>query len=340
MDIAWEELNFDYMNLPYRYIAKYKDGKWEPGKLVEDNMIPINESAPALHYGQQCFEGLKAYRRADGDINVFRVEENALRMQRSANRLFMPAPDISMFKEAILEVVKANEAYVPPYGSGATLYIRPVLFGVGENLGVKPANEYLFIVFASPVGAYFKTGFKPGDYLVLDYDRAAGKGTGDVKVGGNYAASLLPGKIAKEEGYCDCIYLDPQTHTNIEEVGAANFFAITKDNTFVTPKSNSILPSITKKSLLDLAKDRFNLKVEERDIPITSLDEFKEAGACGTAAVISPIGSITYNDKKYVFGDGKQVGELTQKLYDELVGIQFGDITPPKDWIEIIKVDK
>lgn len=336
MNIKWDELGFDYMNLPYRYVAKYKDGKWETGKLVEDNMLMISESAPAFHYGQQCFEGLKAYRRADGDINLFRVEENALRMQRSAERLFMPAPDVEMFKDAIRQVVIANQEYVPPYGSGATLYLRPVLFGVGDNLGVKPASEYLFIVFASPVGAYFKTGFKPGDYLVLDYDRAAGKGTGDVKVGGNYAASLLPGKIAKDKGYCDCIYLDPQTHTNIEEVGAANFYAITKDNVFVTPKSSSILPSITKKSLLDLASERFNLKVEERDIPITSLNEYKEAGACGTAAVISPIGNIKYQDTIYSFGD--EVGEYTQKLYDELVGIQFGDVTPPDNWIETIKV--
>lgn len=333
IDIDWKNLGFNYYKTPYRYIARYKDGKWQKGELTTDSQLHISEGSTGLHYGQQAFEGLKAYMRKDGKINLFRIDENSKRLNASADRLFMPEVPFEMFKDAVYQVVEANREYVPPYGSGASLYIRPFLFGEGDNLGIKPAEEYLFVVFCSPVGQYYKNGIAPSNFMVSEYDRAAPVGTGDVKVGGNYGASLLPGKCAKEKGFADCVYLDPKTRTTIEEVGTANFFGITKDNKFVTPLSPSILPSITKKSLLEIAKDRFNMPVEERDIYIDNLDELSEAGACGTAAVISPIGGIEHNGKLHVFYSEDEVGPVTKKLYDELVGIQVGDIPAPEGWI-------
>ncbi|EGP65812.1 branched-chain-amino-acid transaminase [Streptococcus sp. oral taxon 056 str. F0418] len=338
VNLDWENLGFSYMKLPYRYLAYYRNGQWEKGGLTEDATLHLGESSPCLHYGQQAFEGLKAYRTKDGSVQLFRPDQNAERLQRTADRLLMPQVPTEMFIDAVKQVVRANEEYVPPYGSGGTLYIRPLLIGIGDIIGVKPADEYIFTIFAMPVGNYFKGGLTPTNFLVSeDFDRAAPYGTGAAKVGGNYAASLLPGKKAKEKDFSDVIYLDPATHTKIEEVGAANFFGITKDNEFVTPLSPSILPSITKYSLLYLAEHRLGLKPVEGDVPISELDRFTEAGACGTAAVISPIGGIQYGDHFHVFYSESEVGPVTRKLYDELTGIQFGDVEAPEGWI--YKVD-
>ena len=338
VNLDWENLGFSYMKLPYRYLAYYRNGQWEKGGLTEDATLHLGESSPCLHYGQQAFEGLKAYRTKDGSVQLFRPDQNAERLQRTADRLLMPQVPTEMFIDAVKQVVRANEEYVPPYGSGGTLYIRPLLIGIGDIIGVKPADEYIFTIFAMPVGNYFKGGLTPTNFLVSeDFDRAAPYGTGAAKVGGNYAASLLPGKKAKEKDFSDVIYLDPATHTKIEEVGAANFFGITKDNEFVTPLSPSILPSITKYSLLYLAEHRLGLKPVEGDVPISDLDRFTEAGACGTAAVISPIGGIQHGDHFHVFYSESEVGPVTRKLYDELTGIQFGDVEAPEGWI--YKVD-
>ncbi|MDO4666337.1 MAG: branched-chain amino acid aminotransferase [Streptococcus sp.] len=334
VNLDWENLGFSYMKLPYRYIAYYKNGQWQKGELTEDATLHISESSPCVHYGQQAFEGLKAYRTKNGTIQLFRPDKNAERLQQTADRLLMPQVSTDMFVDAVKQVVAANKEYVPPYGTGGTLYLRPLLIGVGDIIGVKPADEYIFTVFAMPVGNYFKGGLTPTNFIVSeDYDRAAPYGTGAAKVGGNYAASLLPGKLAKEKNFSDVIYLDPATHTKIEEVGSANFFGITKNNEFVTPLSPSILPSITKYSLLYLAEHRLGLKPIQGDVPINDLDKFVEAGACGTAAVISPIGGIQYGDDFHVFYSETEVGPVTRKLYDELTGIQFGDVEAPEDWI-------
>lgn len=337
VDFDWKNLGFKYRKTDFRYISQWKDGKWDEGKLVEDGTITLSEAANVLHYGQACFEGLKAYRTKEGKIQLFRPDLNAKRMQDSARRTLMPEVPAEKFIDACDQVVKANEAYVPPYGTGATLYIRPFMIGAGENIGVKPAREYIFCVFCMPVGAYFKGGLAPVNFMVTEYDRAAPNGTGAAKVGGNYAASLLPHEEAAEKGFADCIYLDPATHTKIEEVGAANFFGITKDNKFVTPNSPSILPSVTRRSLLQVAKDYLGMEAEERDVYIDELDQFTEAGACGTAAVITPIGGIEYKGKLHVFHSETEVGPVTKKLYDTLVGIQFGDIKAPEGWIHEVK---
>ena len=335
--LDWKNLGFSYIKTDYRVIAHWKDGKWDNGELTTDSTLHIHEGSTALHYGQQCFEGLKAYRCKDGSINLFRPVQNAKRMQNTCDRLLMPQVPTELFIRACKEVVKANEKWLAPYGSGATLYLRPFVIGVGENIGVRPAPEYLFCVFCCPVGAYFKGGMKPSNFLVTDYDRAAPHGTGGVKVGGNYAASLLPHELAAERKFADAIYLDPKTHTKIEEVGAANFFGITRDNKFITPLSPSILPSITKYSLLYLAKERLGMETIEGDVYINELDQFAEAGACGTAAVISPIGGIQYGDDFHVFYSETDVGPITKRLYEELTGIQFGDVEAPEGWI--VKVD-
>ena len=335
--LDWKNLGFSYIKTDYRFIARWKDGKWDNGELTTDSTLHIHEGSTALHYGQQCFEGLKAYRCKDGSINLFRPDQNAKRMQNTCDRLLMPQGPTELFIRACKEVVKANEKWVAPYGTGATLYLRPFVIGVGENIGVRPAPEYLFCMFCCPVGAYFKGGMKPSNFLVTDYDRAAPHGTGGVKVGGNYAASLLPHELAAKRQFADAIYLDPKTHTKIEEVGAANFFGITRDNKFITPRSDSILPSITKYSLLHLAKERLGMETIEGDVYINELDKFAEAGACGTAAVISPIGGIQYGDDFHVFYSETEVGPITKRLYDELTGIQFGDVEAPEGWI--VKVE-
>ena len=335
--LDWKNLGFSYIKTDYRFIARWKDGKWDNGELTTDSTLHIHEGSTALHYGQQCFEGLKAYRCKDGSINLFRPDQNAKRMQNTCDRLLMPQVPTELFIRACKEVVKANEKWVAPYGTGATLYLRPFVIGVGENIGVRPAPEYLFCVFCCPVGAYFKGGMKPSNFLVTDYDRAAPHGTGGVNVGGNYAASLLPHELAAKRQFADAIYLDPKTHTKIEEVGAANFFGITRDNKFITPRSDSILPSITKYSLLHLAKERLGMETIEGDVYINELDKFAEAGACGTAAVISPIGGIQYGDDFHVFYSETEVGPITKRLYDELTGIQFGEVEAPEGWI--VKVE-
>lgn len=337
VNLDWGKLGFSYMKTDFRYVSYWKDGKWDDGALVEDNKITISEGSTAIHYGQQCFEGLKAYRTKDGKIQLFRPDQNAKRMNASCRRIMMPEIPEEKFIDACIQVVKANEHFVPPYGTGASLYLRPYMIGVGDNLGVKPAPEYLFSVFCVPVGPYFKGGMQPVNFTVSDYDRAAPYGTGGAKVGGNYAASLLPHENAVKRGFADCIYLDPATHTKIEEVGAANFFGITKDNKFVTPKSPSILPSITKYSLMHIAKEYLGMEVEERDVYIDKLDEFVEAGACGTAAVITPIGGIEYKGNLHVFYSETEVGPITKKLYNTLVNIQIGDEKAPEGWIVEVK---
>lgn len=337
VNIDWKNLGFSYIKTDYRYISVWKNGKWDEGRLTTDNMLSISEASTALHYGQECFEGLKAYRTKKGHIQLFRVDRNAKRMNDSCKRLLMPHLPEEKFIDACIQVVKANEHFVPPYGTGGTLYLRPFVIGVGDNIGVKPAPEYIFCVFCVPVGPYFKGGLTPCNFIVSDYDRAAPQGTGGQKVGGNYAASLHPHLEAADKGFADCIYLDPATHTKIEEVGAANFFGITKNNEFVTPASPSILPSITKYSLLELARDYLKMPAYEREVFIDELDNFKEAGACGTAAVITPIGGIYYKDKLHVFHSETEVGPVIKKLYDLLYGIQFGDVEGPEGWITIVE---
>jgi branched-chain amino acid aminotransferase len=337
VDIDWGNLGFTYIKTDLRYVSTWRNGAWDQGNLVEDNKLCMSEASTALHYGQQCFEGLKTYRRKDGKIQLFRPDQNAKRLNNSCRRLLMPEIPEEKFIDACKKVVKANEHFVPPYGTGATLYLRPMVIGVGDNIGVKPAPEYIFCVFCVPVGPYFKGKMAPVNFIIADYDRAAPQGTGAQKVGGNYAGSLYPHKLAVDKGFADCIYLDPATHTKIEEVGAANFFGITNDNKFITPKSPSILPSITKYSLMHIAKDYLKLDVEERDVLVDNLSEFKEAGACGTAAVITPIGGIEYKGELHVFHSETEVGPITKKLYDTLYGIQLGNVEPPKDWIFKVK---
>ena len=337
VNIDWNNLGFSYIKTDFRYISTWKNGNWDEGHLTEDNMLSISEASCALHYGQQCFEGLKAYRTKNGDIQLFRPNRNASRLNDSLNKLLMPEIPEEKFIDACMQVVKANEHYVPPYGTGGTLYLRPFVIGVGDNIGVKPAPEYIFCVFCLPVGAYFKGGMTPCNFMIADYDRAAPHGTGGQKVGGNYAASMQPHKIAADRGFADCIYLDPATRTCIEEVGCCNFFGITKNNEFVTPESPSVLPSITKYSLMEIAEKYLNMPVYERKVPIDSLDEFKEAGACGTAAVITPIGGIEYKGDFHVFYSETEVGPITKELYRILCGIQFGDIEGPEGWIYKVK---
>jgi len=331
--INWDKLGFDYIKTDKRYLSYWRNGEWDAGTLTEDNVLHISEGSTALHYGQQCFEGLKAYRCKDGSINLFRPDQNAARMQRSCARLLMPQVPTEQFIEACKAVVKANERFIPPYGTGGALYLRPFVIGVGDNIGVRTAPEFIFSIFAIPVGAYFKGGLTPHNFLISSYDRAAPQGTGAAKVGGNYAASLMPGSQAKKASFADSIYLDQLTHSKIEEVGSANFFGITHDDKFVTPNSPSVLPGITRLSLIELAKSRLGLEVVEGDVFIDKLGDFKEAGACGTAAVITPIGGIEYQNKLHVFYSEKEVGPITQKLYKELTGVQTGEVEAPAGWI-------
>ncbi|WP_104747528.1 branched-chain amino acid aminotransferase [Helicobacter cetorum] len=331
-NLDWKNLGFNYIKTDFRFVATYKNGSWSKGELVSENILQLSEASPVLHYGQACFEGLKAYRSKDEKALLFRPLENAKRLQNSCERLLMPKVSEELFLRACAQVIKANMKFLAPYKSGASLYLRPFVIGIGDNLGVKPASEYLFSVFCVPVGAYFKGGIEKGGarFIATTFDRAAPKGTGGVKVGGNYAASLLAHKMATEQGYDDCIYLDPITHSKIEEVGAANFFGITQNNCFVTPHSSSILPSITRKSLMFLAKDFLNLEVKEREVFVDELSGFKEAGACGTAAVITPIKEIRHNEKSYFF---ETPGKVIKQLYDLLLSIQQGEQQAPKDWV-------
>lgn len=335
-NLDWKNLGFGYRDTNYNVRCYYKDGKWGELEVSDSNHISLHMAATCLHYGQEAFEGLKAYRGKDGKIRVFRVEENALRMQSSARGVLMQELPVEKFVAAVQKAIKLNEEFVPPYGSGASLYVRPLLIGSGPQIGVKPAEEYMFVVFVMPVGPYFKAGFKPTDYVIYrEYDRAAPLGTGNIKVGGNYAASLNAGVRAHKEGYSAVLYLDAREKKYIDECGPANFFGI-KGNSYVTPKSQSILPSITNKSLRQLAED-FGMTVEERRIPVEELAEFTEAGACGTAAVVSPIRSIYDADKdiNYMYGD--EPGEVSQKLYQKLIDIQYGCEPDTHNWVTIIE---
>ncbi|OEC32964.1 branched-chain amino acid aminotransferase [Pseudomonas cuatrocienegasensis] len=332
--LDWDALGFNYRKTDLRYVCHWRDGQWQTGYLTEDNQLHLSEGSTALHYGQQCFEGMKAYRCKDGSINLFRPDRNAERMKRSCARLLMPTVSAEHFIDACKQVVCANERFLPPYGSASSLYLRPFVIGVGDNIGIRTAPEFIFCVFCVPVGPLFKGGLQPSNFVISDYDRAAPNGTGAAKVGGNYAASLLPGTEARAANFADCIYLDPMTHTKIEEVGSANFFAITHDNTFVAPRSPSVLQGITRASLLELASSRLGLRTVEDDVYIDNLSAYKEAGACGTAAVITPIGGIQYGGRLHVFHSEHEVGPFTQRLYAELMGIQMGDIEAPAGWVE------
>lgn len=336
--IDWSNLGFGYIQTEKRYVSNYKDGKWDEGGLTEDSNIVLNECAGVLQYAQTVFEGLKAYTTKDGHIVMFRPDLNAKRMIDSAKRLEMPEFPEERFVEAVSQVVKANAEYVPPYGSGASLYIRPYMFGTNPVIGVKPANEYQFRTFATPVGPYFKGGAKPITIKVSDFDRAAPHGTGHIKAGLNYAMSLHAIVTAHEEGFAENMYLDAATRTKVEETGGANFIFITKDNKVVTPKSDSILPSITRRSILYVAKEYLGLEVEEREVFFDEVKDFAECGLCGTAAVISPVGKIVDHGKEICFPSGmEEMGPVTQKLYETLTGIQMGQIEAPEGWIKVVE---
>ena len=333
----WTELGFDYIKTDYRFVANFRDGKWDEGKLTTDENIVINECAGVLQYAQTCFEGLKAYTTIDGKIVCFRPDLNAQRMADSCQRMKMPVFPVEKFVEAVSKVVTANADCVPPYGSGATLYLRPYMFGSNAVMGVKPATEYQFRIFATPVGPYFKSGVKPLTLRISDLDRAAPMGTGHIKAGLNYAMSLYNIVDAHDQGFDENIYVDSATRTNIEETGGANIIFITEDGKVVTPKSNTILPSITRRSLMIVAKEYLGLDVEERPVRIDELENFAECGLCGTAAVISPVGKIVDHGKEICFPAGmNEMGPVTKKLYDTFTGIQMGSLPAPDGWISII----
>lgn len=337
-DIDWANLGFGYVQTDKRYVSNFKNGAWDNGTLTSDANVTISECAGVLQYSQACFEGLKAYTTSDGHIVTFRPDLNAQRMADSAKRLEMPVFPEDRFIEAVQQVVEANADFVPPYGSGATLYIRPYMFGSSPVIGVKPADEYQFRMFATPVGPYFKGGAKPMTIKVSDFDRAAPNGTGNIKAGLNYAMSLHAIVTAHEEGFAENMYLDPKTRTKVEETGGANFIFVTKDNTVVTPKSDSILPSITRRSLMYVAEHYLGLKVEHREVMFDEIKDFAECGLCGTAAVISPVGKVVDHGKEICFSAGmEEMGPVTKKLRETLTGIQMGSIEAPEGWIKVIK---
>jgi len=336
-DIDWGSLGFGYIETDASYVSMYKDGKWDDGEITPDHNITMNECACVLHYAQAVFEGLKAYTTQDGHIVTFRPDLNASRLKDSAERLEMPAFPVDRFVDAVDKVVLANEAWVPPFGSGATLYIRPYMFGYNSVIGVKPADDYMFRILTTPVGPYFKGGAKPITIRISDFDRAAPHGTGHIKAGLNYAMSLHAIVDAHKNGFDENLYLDPATRTKIEETGGANIIFI-KGNKFITPKSNSILPSVTRRSLEVVAKDYLGLEVEEREVYLDEVSGFDECGLCGTAAVISPVGKIVDHDKEIAFPSGmEEMGPTIKKLYDTLTGIQMGEIDGPEGWVHIIK---
>ena len=337
-NLDWGSLGFGYIKTPWRYVSQYKDGAWDEGKLTEDDKITLSECAGVFQYAQTCFEGLKAYTTADGRVVTFRPDLNAERMEDSAKRLEMPVFPKERFLDAVDKVVAANRDYVPPYGSGATLYIRPFMIGSSEVIGVKPAKDYQFRMFATPVGPYFKEGIKPIVIRVSDFDRAAPRGTGHIKAGLNYAMSLHAIVDAHNNGFEENMYLDPATRTYVEETGGANFIFITKDGALVTPLSDSILPSITRRSICYVAEHYLGMKVEHRKVRLDEVKDFAECGLCGTAAVISPVGKIFDHGKEIDIPSGMdQMGKVTKKLYDTLTGIQMGRIEAPEGWIREIK---
>ncbi|MBO7403077.1 MAG: branched-chain amino acid aminotransferase [Lachnospiraceae bacterium] len=333
-NIDWTNIGFGYIQTDYRYVSNFKDGKWDEGTLSTDPNVVLNECAGVLQYAQTVFEGLKAYETVDGKIVTFRPDLNAERLEQSAARLEMPVFPKERFIEAVKQVVAANKAFVPPYGTGATLYLRPYIFGTNPVIGVKPATEYQFRILCTPVGPYFKGGAKPLTIKVSDFDRAAPNGTGHIKAGLNYAMSLHAIVTAHNEGFDENLYLDPKTRTKVEETGGANFLFVTKDNKVVTPKSNSILPSITRRSLVQVAKEYLGLEAEEREITLEEVKDFAECGLCGTAAVISPVGKIVDHGKEIAFPSGmEKMGPITTKLRETLTGIQMGTIKAPEGWI-------
>ncbi len=337
-NIDWANLGFGYIPTEKRFVSNYKDGSWDQGVLTEDATVTISECAGVLQYAQTCFEGMKAYETEDGRTVIFRPDLNAERMKNSCERLEMPVFPEDRFVEAVIETVKANEAFVPPYGSGATLYIRPYMFGSSAVIGVKPAEEYQFRVFTTPVGPYFKGGAKPIVIRVSDYDRAAPHGTGHIKAGLNYAMSLYAISDAHRQGFAENMYLDAATRTKVEETGGANFLFVTKDNKVVTPKSDSILPSITRRSLMVVAREYLGLEVEEREVYFDEVKDFAECGLCGTAAVISPVGIINDHGTEIRLPSGMDdMGPVTRKLYETLTGIQMGRIEAPEGWLREIK---
>ena len=336
-DLDWSNLGFGYVKTDKRYVSNFKNGAWDEGALTDDADIVLNECAGVFQYAQTVFEGLKAYTTEDGHIVTFRPDLNASRLADSARRLEMPVFLEERFVDAVQKVVEANAAYVPPYGSGATLYIRPYMMGTNPVIGVKPADEYQFRMFCTPVGPYFKGGAKPITIRVSDYDRAAPCGTGNIKAGLNYAMSLHAIVTAHADGFDENMYLDPKTRTKVEETGGANFIFVTKDNKLVTPKSDSILPSITRRSLVYVAEHYLGMKVEHREVYFDEVKDFAEAGLCGTAAVISPIGKIVDHGKEILIPSGmEEMGPVTKKLYDTLTGIQMGRIEAPEGWIKRI----
>ncbi len=337
-NIDWANLGFGYIKTDYRYVSDYTNGAWDEGRITEDDKITMSECAGVLQYAQTVFEGMKAYTTEKGETVVFRPDLNAARLADSARRLEMPVFPEERFLDAIDKLVKANLAWVPPFGSGATLYIRPYMFGINPVIGVKPAEDYQFRAFATPVGPYFKGGAKPLTIKVSDFDRAAPNGTGNIKAGLNYAMSLHAIVTAHNEGFAENMYLDPKTRTKVEETGGANFLFVTKDGKVVTPKSDSILPSITRRSLLYVAKEYLGLEAEEREIEFTELKDMAECGLCGTAAVISPVGKIVNHGEEICLPSGMdEMGPVTKKLYDTLTGIQMGRIEAPKGWIRVIE---
>ena len=338
-NIDWANLGFGYLPTDKRFVSNFKDGAWDEGVLTEDATVTISECAGVLQYAQTCFAGMKAYTTEDGRIVIFRPDLNAQRMEDSCVRLEMPVFPKDKFVDAVVETVKANAAYVPPYGSGATLYIRPYMFGSNPVIGVKPADEYQFRIFTTPVGPYFKGGAKPIVIRVSDFDRAAPHGTGHIKAGLNYAMSLHAIVDAHDKGFAENMYLDAATRTKVEETGGANFIFITKDGKLVTPKSNSILPSITRRSICQVAKDYLGMEVEEREVFFDEVKDFAEAGLCGTAAVISPVGIINDHGNEIKLPAGMdEMGPVTKKLYDTLTGIQMGRIEAPEGWIKEVEI--
>lgn len=336
-DLDWSSLSFGYMKTDYNVRCYYRNGKWGEVEVCSEETIPLHMAATCLHYGQEAFEGLKAYRCPDGKVRVFRMDENAARLQSTCRGILMPEVPTELFEAMVEKVVKLNQEWIPTYESGATLYIRPLLIGTSAQVGVHPSKEYLFLIFVTPVGPYFKGGFSTNPYVIIrDYDRSAPLGTGIYKVGGNYAASMRANDLAHQKGYACEFYLDAKEKKYMDECGAANFFGI-KDNTYVTPKSTSILPSITNKSLMQLAED-MGLKVERRQIPEEELSTFEEAGACGTAAVISPISYIDDLDTgvRYTFSEDGQPGPISKRLYETLRGIQYGTVEDKHGWTKVI----
>lgn len=337
-NIDWANLGFAYQPTDWRYVRNFKNGAWEKGGLSQDPMVQMSECAGVLQYSQSVFEGLKAYTTEKGQIVCFRPDLNAARMADSAARMEMPVIPVEEWLEALDEVVAANAAWVPPYGSGATMYIRPYMFGSNPVIGVKPADEYQFRIITMPVGPYFKGGVRPLSICVSDFDRAAPCGTGHIKAGLNYAMSMHASVVAHAAGFDENMFLDAKTHTKVEETGGANFLFVTKDGKIVTPKSDSILPSITRRSLVQVAKDYLGLEVEERDVYLEELQDMQECGLCGTAAVICPVGRIHDHGKDIYLPSGmEKMGPITQKLYDTLTGIQMGRIEAPEGWIRVIK---